>query len=99
MTGCDPTTANDAGESTMKTNIDGFDYTASAELYPGKRSTRFRTVRYRRFDSTAKALRYLMEEMPSELLAGAILETEERRFGADQITALYKDKAYPLPRA
>ena len=83
----------------MKTNIDGFDYTASAELYPGKRTTRFRTVRYRRFDSTAKALRYLMEEMPSELLAGAILETEERRFGADQITALYKDKAYPLPRA
>ena len=83
----------------MKTKADGFDYKASAELYPGKRSIRYRTIRYRRFESTAKALRYLMEEMPPELLAGAILETEERRFGADQITALYKDEAYPLPRA
>ncbi|SDG61988.1 hypothetical protein [Pelagibacterium luteolum] len=76
-----------------------FDYTASAELYPGKRSTRFRTVRYHRFNTTAEALRYLIEEMPPELLAGAVLETEDQRFEGDQLSALYQDQAYPLPRA
>lgn len=83
----------------MKTTIADFDYAARAELYPGKRSKRFRTIGYRRFDTTAEALRYVVEEMPSELLAGAILETEDHRFGADRIAELYKDNAYPLPRA
>ncbi|WP_127145793.1 hypothetical protein [Pelagibacterium montanilacus] len=83
----------------MKPTLAAFDYTASAELYPGTRSKRFRSVRYHRFDSTAEALRYLMEEMPPELLAGAIIETEDHRLEAEQITALYRDDAYPLPRA
>lgn len=83
----------------MKTKIAGFDYSASAELYPGKRSKRFRTVRYHRFDTTAEALRYLIEEMPPELLPGAILETEEHRFESGDIKALYDDAAYPLARA
>ncbi|MCX2723049.1 hypothetical protein [Roseibium salinum] len=83
----------------MKTKTVECDYTASAELYPGKRSARFRSLGYRRFDTTAEALRYLIEDMPVELLAGAILETEEQRFRADEIAALYADDAYPLPRA
>ena len=83
----------------MKTTVADFDYAASAELYPGKRSRRLRTIGYHRFDTTAEALRYVIEEMPTELLAGAVLETEEQRFGADRIAELYEDDAYPLPRA
>lgn len=83
----------------MKTKKPDFNYAASAEVYPGRRSTRFRAVRYHRFDTTAEALRYLFEEMPPELLAGAVLETEEQRFEVDQIAALYQDDAYPLPKA
>lgn len=82
----------------MKTTVVDFDYAASAELYPGKRSRRLRTIGYHRFDTTAEALRYVIEEMPPELMAGAIIETEEHRFEADQIAELYADDAYPLPR-
>lgn len=77
----------------------GFDYSALAELYPGKRTSRFRTVRYHRFKSAAEALRYLVEDMPPSLLAGAILEVNEERYEADAIHALYNDQAYPLTRA
>jgi hypothetical protein len=76
-----------------------FDYSASAELYFGKRTTRFRSIRYLRFETSAEALRYLVEDMPAELLSGAILETEEHRLQGSELTALYHHKAYPLARA
>ncbi|WMT92707.1 hypothetical protein [Pelagibacterium sp. H642] len=82
----------------MKTTVVDFDYAARAELYPGKRSRRLRTIGYHRFDTTAEALRYAIEQMPPELMADAIIETAQHRFGADQITELYADDAYPLPR-
>lgn len=76
-----------------------FDYSALAELYPGKSFTRSRGLRYRRFETAAEALRYLLEDMPPAQLRGAVLEVNEERFEADEIGALYNDEAYPLARA
>jgi hypothetical protein len=76
-----------------------FDYRALAELYPA-RSYRRRAgcVTYKRFEVAAEAVRFAMEELPSEFLLGTYLEVEEERFNCQQIRLLYESKEYPLPR-
>src|SRR5262245_37381893 len=70
-----------------------------AELYP-TRSWKRRAghVTYKRFEVAAEALRFAMEELPSELLSGTYLEVGEERFNGRQIRLLYEDKKYPFPR-
>ncbi len=53
---------------------------------------------YRRFDSGAEAIRFAIEELPSDVLFGTVLEVNEQRFDAAQIRKLYESKAYPLQR-
>lgn len=77
----------------------GFDYAAPAELYPGRNPSRSRSLRYRRFETAAEALRFLVEEMPPEFRRGAVLEVDEERFEGAHIGALYDAAAYPLARA
>jgi hypothetical protein len=55
-------------------------------------------VTYRRFDSGAEAIRFAIEELPSDVLFGTVLEVDEQRFDAAQIRKLYESKAYPLQR-
>jgi hypothetical protein len=76
-----------------------FDYTALGELYP-TRSYKRRTgyVSYKRFDVAAEAVRFAVEELPSEFLLGTYLEVKEERFNGQQIRLLYESKDYPLPR-
>jgi hypothetical protein len=76
-----------------------FDYSAAAELYPSRsRGPRKQPVGYKRFEQAAEALRFAIEEMPSESLVGAYLEVDEGRFDADEMRALYESPDYPLPR-
>ena len=75
-----------------------FNYTEMAELYPSRSFYKSRTVAYQRFDSAAEALRYAIEEMPRELLIGALLEVGEERYEHKQIKALYEAEDYPLER-
>jgi hypothetical protein len=76
-----------------------FDYTALAELYPTRSyKRRAGCVTYKRFEVAAEALRFAMEELPSEFLVGTYLEVEEKRFNGQQIRLLYESKDYPLPR-
>jgi hypothetical protein len=76
-----------------------FDYTALAELYPTRSyKRRAGCVTYKRFEVAAEAVRFAMEELPSELLLGTYLEVEEERFNGKQIRLLYESKDYPLPR-
>ena len=79
----------------MKNN---FDYSASADLYPSRVAGGTAKVTYRRFGRAADALKYAIEEMPTKLLRGTLLEVDERRFSGDQIRELYSGEAYPLER-
>ncbi len=90
-----------SGETTFDYNIEAelFDYGAEAELSPArKRKSRRQVIRYRRFVRAADAIRFAIEELPLELLAGAYLEVDAERFGGRAIRGLYDSLEYPLIR-
>ncbi|HJY05591.1 MAG TPA: hypothetical protein VJ323_04700 [Bryobacteraceae bacterium] len=76
-----------------------FDYAAQVELYPTRSyKRRAGSVKYKRFEVAAEAVRFAMEELPPEFLLGTYLEVEEQRFNGQQIRLLYESRDYPLPR-
>jgi hypothetical protein len=79
-------------------SLTGFDYDAPAELFPTRSRKGNRPMGYRRFAKAAEAIRFAIEELPSELLLGAHLEVEEERFDCEGIRRLYQSSAYPLAR-
>ena len=78
--------------------MDGFDYSAPAELFPTRSRKGNRPMGYRRFAKAAEAIRFAIEELSPDLLIGAHLEVEEQRFDCDGICRLYENDAYPLAR-
>ena len=79
--------------------MNAFDYSARAELFPSRfRVSRARSVGYRRFARAADAIRFAIEELPAESLAGASLDVGEDRFDAQGIRRLYEHTGYPLDR-
>jgi hypothetical protein len=79
--------------------MDAFDYEGEAELFPTRNvKSRHQSLRYRRFDRAAEAIRFAIEVLPSQSLAGAYLEVDEQRFDAKGIRSLYDSPAYPLLR-
>jgi hypothetical protein len=73
-------------------------YLAEAELFPSRRRSARGGLGYRRFDTVAMAIKFAIEELPSEFLLGAILEVGEERFGGGDIRQLYDSNDYPLIR-
>ena len=69
--------------------MDSFDYDAPAELFPtrGRTGSR-RPMSYRRFDTAALAIRFVIEELPAATLLGAYLQVEDDRFDSEQIRVL-----------
>ena len=79
--------------------MDTFDFSAPAELFPSRNNKIAKKVKYRRFENAAEAIRYAVEELPEPLLLGAYIEINERRFGHQDIRALYNSETFPLKRA
>ena len=69
-----------------------FDYTAPAELFVGPMS-------YRRFPTSAEAIKYAVETLENVALLSAALVVGEDRFEGVEIRALYEGKLFPLSRA
>jgi hypothetical protein len=80
-------------------DLNGFDYNASAELFLGRSKAAKRQPKYKRFDTAAEAVRFVIEGLPAESLPGAYLLVEEARLGVDKIRYLYDGASYPLARA
>ena len=79
--------------------MDEFDYSAEAELFPSAaRASRRQPVGYRRFARAAEAIRFAIEELAPESLAGAFLEVGEERFDSVDMRRLYESSSYPLVR-
>ena len=76
----------------------GFNFQAAAELFPSRGKHGRSQVRYRRFNTAAEAVKFAVEEMSSAAMLGAYLEVNEKRFGFQEIQALYVHPAYPLKR-
>jgi hypothetical protein len=77
-----------------------FNYNTAAELFAARsRSPRRQAIEYRRFGSAAEAIRFAIEELPPDLLAGAYLEVDEERFDSKAIRQLYESADYPLARS
>jgi hypothetical protein len=80
-------------------DLSGFDYGASAELFMNRSRTAKRRPKYKRFDTAAEAVRFVVEELPGAVLTGAYLLVAETRFGVEEIRSLYQSAGFPLPRA
>ena len=85
-----------------------FDYSTKAELSPAGSSTtellpaRNRRGRqpigYGRFARAADAIRFAIEELSPDLLLGANLTVDEKKFDGDAMRRLYESAEYPLTR-
>jgi hypothetical protein len=82
-----------------KLEMGTFDYNAPAELFPGQlRISRTQSVGYKRFAHAVDSVRFAIEELPVQSLAGASLEVGEDRFNAEVIRRPFEHTGCPLVR-
>ena len=81
-----------------KFNFSKFNYRAPAELFPSRNRKSRQPVKYRRFDTAARAIQFAMEELPAPALLGACIEIGEARLGHADIRELYESPDYPLKK-
>jgi hypothetical protein len=91
------------GSATVTT----FNYDIIAELFstrndvalvPGSRRVRRRPIGYGRFARAAYAIRFAIEELPTEFLSATCLKVDEQVFDGEGIRRLYDSEDYPLVR-
>lgn len=76
-----------------------FDYSMEAALFfPRGLKFREQALGYMPFVRVAEAIRFAIEDLPSNTLRGCSLEVGEDRYAGDAILKLYKSVDFPLPR-
>jgi hypothetical protein len=81
------------------TKAEPFDYSTEAELFSAmKQKFRRSPLAYKRFARAADAIRFAIEELPSQFLIGTYLEVDEERYQGKDIRRLYESVDYPLTR-
>lgn len=76
-----------------------FDFSEPAELYGGRNwKGGPAALTYRRFDTAAAAIQFVVEELSGTLRRACVLEIDEKRFNYREIQRLYDRTDYPLPR-
>jgi hypothetical protein len=79
--------------------MEPFDFNVPAELFSGDRRRNKRlAMQYRRFESGAEAVRFAVEGQAAERLRTTIIEADDVRIEADEISRLYASEAYPFER-
>ena len=78
--------------------LNAFDYGAAAELFMSRGRRAKGRPKYKRFDTAAEAVRFVVEELPAAVLPGTYLLIAETRFEVEEIRYLYQSAGYPLPR-
>lgn len=79
--------------------MESFNFTAPADVFTAvRKGSRRGPAKYRRFNTGADALRYVVEAVPPEDLAGLTVETDDGRFNAVEVRTLYDRPDYPLSR-
>jgi hypothetical protein len=82
----------------MYLSMDAFDYAAPAELYHPTGRSRKAALSFRRFATSALAIKFAIEDVSAAYRGGAVLEVNEVRFDAAVILQLYESAAFPLLR-
>jgi hypothetical protein len=90
--------ANDPAGPPLR-ELSGFNYAASAELFPNRSRRTRRTLGYKRFETAAEAIRFIIEEIPAPAMLGAYLQVDDARFTLEEVHRLYGRPEYPLTRA
>ena len=75
------------------------DFSSPADFYPARSFGGRPSLRYRRFDSFAEAIRHAVEVVPPSALMGTVIECDEQRFQGEAIHTLYQSEDYPLSRS
>ena len=86
----------------MITNVQSdeeFDYKATADLFPGRNNrARPGAYKYKQFNRAADAIRFAVEQLPTDVLLGAYLEVDGERYDSRGIRRLYDHPEYPFSR-
>jgi len=79
--------------------MDQFDYMKPAELFHPTRRGKNSPLTFYRFDTSAEAIKFAVEELSEIMFFGAVIEQSEgERLDRSKIGDLYRSSAFPLCR-
>ncbi len=75
--------------------MEPFPYGAPAEMFSASSIRRSSRMNYRRFETAAEAIRFVMEDLPAPMQPGTSIQVGDERFGFTEIAELYERVEFP----